>query len=230
MRRVKLPEHLSPVWAPVFNHQPVLEAVADDAREPFAQMASYAALLGRAALEEREASEAMQAMQLCERLHGYAATADAMRYAVRVIDAAVKLIGMSAQAIAERYGCANVGVLTGALIEEWADDQRGLAGARRFPELPWWARRGSPHPLLDDCRLGVRLAWLIDPQHEEAPLACSALVAAARSARGERWAGELAQRMIDAGSPTRAIAEVERAGAPQPPLWLRYAFHRRHTP
>jgi len=226
MRARRLPDHLSPVWEPLFNRAPKLEVVAEDARALTTQMASYSALLADAPLDEGECGQCMEAMQLCERIHGYAAVADALRYAVHCLSAAVLLVGMRASALAERYDCAVVGVLMGALIEEWAGEQGRLTAGRRFPELPWWSRPGSPHPLLDDCRVGVRLAWRIDPDAPDAPLACSALLAAARVARGEAEAGRLAERMMQAGGVRAAISEAGRAGLRLPPLWLHYAYRR----
>jgi hypothetical protein len=187
----KLPDHLSPVWEPIFNRPLALEAVAEDAREPFAQMASYGALLANAPLNEAERSEVMQAMQLCERTHGYAAVADALHYAARALSA-------------------------GVLLKQ----------KRRFPELPWWTRHGSPHPLLDDCRVGARVAWLIDRHDEEGALAYSALLAAARIAHGEKRAGELAERLISAGGTQGALSEAAKSGLDLPPVWQRYAYRR----
>jgi len=222
----KLPDHLSPVWEPIFNRPLALEAVAEDAREPFAQMASYGALLANAPLNEAERSEVMQAMQLCERTHGYAAVADALHYAARALSAGVLLVGMPATALARRYDCANAGVLAGALIEEWAAEGGLLKQKRRFPELPWWTRHGSPHPLLDDCRVGARVAWLIDRHDEEGALAYSALLAAARIAHGEKRAGELAERLISAGGTQGALSEAAKSGLDLPPVWQRYAYRR----
>jgi hypothetical protein len=228
-RRQVISDYLSPQWRSLFNHPPQVEPVADDARDPFIQLSSYAGLLAASPLEADEQAEAVEGMQLCERTHGYRAVAEGLRYAVQVVSTAVALVGVRARGLAERYGCANVGVLLGVLTEEWATEHGLLSRPRRFPQLSSWMRQGSPHPLLDDCRMGVRLAWAIDPQDADAPLAYSALYASARATRGEHWARALAERLMKMDKPQAAVADVACCGLQLPPLWSRYAFRQRRN-
>jgi hypothetical protein len=202
----------------VFSALPELAEVASDARDTHAQMGHFLRLTESMRVSRREAAAIVEAMQLCERAHGYAVIAQALVFAAAVVENAVALTGVTITALGEQRGHASPGLLVGAVIETRAgiDPPR-----RRFPNTRYEPRLGSPRVEFEDCLAGVGLAvrlGLLNERTQPAPLSgtqpYSALACSFRRERSIAGAG-LLSRMADEALADEALADRVLAGSAQ---------------
>jgi hypothetical protein len=142
-------------WQPVFNVPLPLAAVAADARDTATQVEHFAALAHAMHAHDREISQVVEALQLCERTHGYGAVALALNVITAAVESGISLTGLSLTTLARQRGCAGSGVLVGALVEDCAKvhDEK-----RRFPVGGGDVHSGSPHVEFEDCIAGAQIA------------------------------------------------------------------------
>lgn len=139
-------------WQPIVRPDTWVESVADDVRPELQQMAHYAMLCVamHAALEETD--DVIQALQYCERTHGFGRVAPVLGMVVASLESAVTLIPMSITMLGVQRHLANAGLFVGYLIEELA---RIPGHTRRFPLSQYSERVSSPHVEFEDCLLGA---------------------------------------------------------------------------
>lgn len=217
-------------WTPIFNREPAMAAVSDTARSPLEQMAEFGAiaawLLRADVVTPIEAEQIVEALQLCERTHGYPAIASGVRFAALAVWTGPLMTGASLTALAHQRGCVTAGLLFGALVEKWAGRTQRLTP--RFPKMRERPRPASPHIEFDDCLLGSEMA--LRTGAEDGAAAAAALIAALRARFVTRAVEEIERTaaMLNGGGSPALVTALEgvatRLGADsRPPAWRHYA-------
>jgi hypothetical protein len=224
-------------WQPVFNVPLPLAAVAADARDTATQVEHFTTLALAMHAHEGEAPQVVEALQLCERTHGYGAIAPVLNVITAALESGLSLTGLSITALARQRGCAGSGVLIGTLVEDCAkvNDEK-----RRFRAGGGDAHPGSPHVEFEDCMAGAQIASTLgqigqvgQPDFATArPF--SALASAFRRRDGvmgldrlKCLADEAVRHAAPASAPLthfiRLVAQTARGRINLPAQWLRYA-------
>ena len=154
------------MWEPLITQPVLLEPIAADARPDVEQLSHYALMcVGmRATLDET--SEIIEALQYCERAHGYPKIAASYVLIVGALDSAVTLIPSTITMIGIQRQLASPGLFIGALIEQVA---RVDAPTRKYPMSQYHERLRSPHVEFEDCLIGASVARRLGVLTEHAP-------------------------------------------------------------
>lgn len=217
-------------WRPVFDRPVELAPVADDTRDTLTQMAHYLRLTGQMNVTTQEAVAISEAFQLCERAHGYARIAPALKVVACVVENAIALTGTTVTLIARQRGYRNAGLLVGCLLEERIHIE---PDRRRFPPCNFEPRVGSPYVEYEDCLMGVRTAERLGPLDEVSPSVTrpfGALASAFRQrlgVKGWRWLEDVAAGAVAMTKPLDAFtgavsAEAMRTGVRLPAQWRHF--------
>jgi hypothetical protein len=228
---IQLPDELvGPRWQPVFDRQPELADVAEDTRDTVTQMAHFARLVAAMHVTAQESATIVEALQLCERVHGYGKIARALVYAAAAVESAIALTGTVLTLIAQQRGYGNAGLLVGALVESHI----GMPpAARRFPGTHFVPRASSPFDEFEDGLIGAHLAeWLGWLREDDLTIArpFTALAAVFRQRQGvpgHTWLLRAAVEAHDAPDPLytfseSVIAEAATNGLRLPAQWRRF--------
>ena len=171
--------------------------VAADARPALAQHFSLLAVSMHATREEAE--DIIDALQLCERRHGFGKVGPILAKVTAAIENAVTLTGLSITTLGIQRQLANAGLFVGALVEQMAEVD---SSTHRFPLSEYNQRANSPRPEFEDCLMGASIAKRFGYLHEDRPqeaLPFSALVASFRmklGARGVLMVEEMGRRRL----------------------------------
>ena len=220
------------VWEPLISQPILLESIAADAR-PDAEQLSHFALMCvgmRATLDET--SDIIEALQYCERAHGYAKIATSYVLIVGALDSAVTLIPSTITMIGIQRQLASPGLFIGALIEQVA---RVDAPTRKFPMSQYRERLRSPHVEFEDCLIGASVARRLGVLTDSAPHAArpfGRLVAEFRKKQAQRGilvvdeAARDVQTKSQDAMPARFMASIDALAKSHavalPALWRKY--------
>lgn len=220
------------LWRPIFAQAPRLAAVSPHARELRAQLAHFSQLIAHIPATFDESNGIFDAFQLCERLHGFPAVAEAVQRATRLCIDALPLTRTTLTALAAQRGYATAGLWVGALVERAA----GITPERRhFPRIDTPPRWGSPHIEFEDIERALDAALALGEislrnLRAGALQPFASLAAALRIARGEE--GWRALAVLTTGSRdvaqfarlVRAEARAHSMALPVDWLWLEAAL------
>lgn len=221
-------------WRPIFEDKPELAKVAGDVRTAAEQETEYARVAHDLGAGATEIPGIVEALQLCERVHGHAVVTAVLPFVRAVLAAAMRGLGVPLRTLGAHQGCTTSGVFVGALVE----DALGLAAeARKFKRIEA-ERTGSPHLEFADVMAGCALAAALratGPHDVDRLLAFAELIRAIRFACGadavDELNGQARQRLAhlpegdarDAAFVAAIGPALARRGVRAPMTWLRYA-------
>lgn len=210
-------------WRPRFNEEPPVMDVAADARPALAQLQHFSLLAVSMHATREEAEDIIDALQLCERRHGYGKVGPILAKVTAAIENAVTLTGLSITTLGIQRQLANAGLFVGALVEQMAEVD---SSTRRFPLSEYQQRANSPRPEFEDCLMGASIAKRFGYLHEDRPQAAlpfSALVASFRmklGARGVLMVEEIVKKSVSLWKSKIEIAALaEQTKTTLPVAW-----------
>lgn len=174
----------SNLWQPIIDRPFGLHPVAPDARPSEQQQAHFGMLAVAMRADLVETNLIIDALQLCERRHGFAKIQPHLAMITAAVENAVALCGNSVSLIGMSRKMANAGLFVGALLERCVE---GDATPNRLSKSDFENRLSSPRVEFEDCLLGANIAkmlGLLDEQHPERAQPYSALVAECRKKLG----------------------------------------------
>jgi hypothetical protein len=102
-----------------------------------------------------ETDDIIQALQYCERVHGYTIIGHALPLIVAALENAITLIPSTITSLGIQRHLASPGLFVGALVEELA---RVPGHTRKFPLSQYRERLRSPHVEFEDCLIAASMA------------------------------------------------------------------------
>lgn len=153
-------------WTMLAKPSIAVEGVAPDARPELQQVAHFAMLCVAMQAQLDETDDIIQALQYCERVHGYKVIQHALPLIVAAIDNAVTLIPSSVTSLGVQRHLASPGLFVGALVEELA---RVPGHTRKFPLSQYQERLRSPHVEFEDCLIAASAARKLGLLNEARP-------------------------------------------------------------
>lgn len=142
-------------WQPIVRNPVLLEPVAEDVRPDMQQVAHFAMLCVAMRARLDETNDIVQALQYCERTHGYGRIAAVLPSIAAAVENAVELIPATIAQLGMQRQLANPGLFVGSLVEELA---RIPGNTRKFPISQYRERLHSPRVEFEDCLLGAGVA------------------------------------------------------------------------
>jgi hypothetical protein len=142
-------------WQPIVRNQVLLEPVVEDVRPEMQQVAHFAMLCVAMHARMDETDDIIQALQYCERTHGYGRISTVLPSVIASIENAVELIPATIAQLGMQRQLANPGLFVGSLVEELA---RIPGNTRKFPLSQYRERLHSPRVEFEDCLLGAGVA------------------------------------------------------------------------
>ena len=222
-------------WHPRFSEEVAMMAVAADVRPTTTQLMHYPLLAVSMHATRDELEDIVEALQFCERKHGFAKIVPALPTVTAAVENAVALTGLGVTKLGIMHQLASPGLFIGALVEQLAEID---SSTRRFPLSQYNERINSPRLEFEDCLIGASVARKLDMLREERPQDVqpfSALVAQFRiklGARGTLLVDKAAREAHE--SPLRLaqfIQVVGRLAAAEkvnpPPQWRMWVRERR---
>ncbi len=142
-------------WQMLAQPSVKVEAVAPDARPEIQQVAHFAMLCVAMQARLDETDDILQALQYCERVHGYKVIGHALPLIVAALENAVTLIPSTITSLGIQRHLASPGLFMGALVEQLA---RVPGHTRKFPLSQYRERLRSPHVEFEDCLIAASMA------------------------------------------------------------------------
>lgn len=221
-------------WQPITRNPVLLEPVVDDVRPEMQQVAHFAMLCVAMRARVDETDDVIQALQYCERTHGFGRISAVLPAVVAAVENAVELIPATIGQLGMQRQLANPGLFVGSLVEELA---RIPGNTRKFPISQYRERLHSPRVEFEDCLLGAGVAkklGLLDETQPHLARPYSRLMTEFRRKLGkegvlivDETARNIQGRVQDATQRVpafvRDIAQIaKRNGVPLPALWRVY--------
>ena len=153
-------------WKPRFNEPPEMAAVAEDVRPSTQQLHHYSFLAVIMRADSNETEDIVEALQYCERRHGFKVISPFLALVTAAIENAITLAGMRVTDLGIQRHLASPGLFVGSLIEEMSKVD---SSTRRFPMSQYRERINSPYLEFEDCLMGAGVARKLGVLTEEKP-------------------------------------------------------------